>query len=201
MAELTKGATRVTKVSIIPRGLGALGYTLHLPDEENRFLKQKHELMAEIDVLLGGRAAEEVFVGDISTGAGNDLQRATDILKDMITKYGMSDVAGLMVLEQNSGGAFLGGGQVVKDYSEKMAEAIDDTIKTILDERYSYVINTLKEYNEAIEKMTAELLDKEVIEGKRVQEIIKEFEIEHGKVSRLAHIKQENSDEEEKDQA
>ena len=201
MAELTKGATRVTKVSIIPRGLGALGYTLHLPDEENRFLKQKHELMAEIDVLLGGRAAEEVFVGDISTGAGNDLQRATDILKDMITKYGMSDVAGLMVLEQNSGGAFLGGGQVVKDYSEKMAEAIDDTIKTILDERYSYVINTLKEYKAAIEKMTAELLDKEVIEGKRVQEIIKEFEIEHGKVSRLAHIKQENSDEEEKDQA
>ena len=93
MAELTKGATRVTKVSIIPRGLGALGYTLHLPSEEDRFLKQKHELLAEINVLLGGRAAEEVFLGEISTGAGNDLDRATAIIKDMISVYGMSDVA------------------------------------------------------------------------------------------------------------
>ena len=199
MAELTKGATRVTKVSIIPRGLGALGYTLHLPDEENRFLKQKHELMAEIDVLLGGRAAEEIFVGDISTGAGNDLQRATDILRDMITKYGMSEVAGLMVLETNSGGAFLGGGQVIKDYSEKMAEAIDDTIKSILDERYKYVKETLNEYAEAIENMTQELLEKEVIEGSKVQEIIQAFEEKHGKKSRLAHVekKEEKSKEEE----
>ncbi|HHD74664.1 MAG TPA: ATP-dependent zinc metalloprotease FtsH, partial [Nitratifractor sp.] len=188
MAELTVGATRVTKVSIIPRGLGALGYTLHLPDEENRFLKQKHELMAEIDVLLGGRAAEDVFVGDISTGAGNDLQRATDILRDMITKYGMSDVAGLMVLETNSGGAFLGGGQVVKDYSEKMAEAIDETIKNILDNRYAFVKDTLNEYSDAIENMTAELLEKEVIEGSKVQEIIQEFEEKSGKESRLAHV-------------
>ena len=191
MAELTVGATRVTKVSIIPRGLGALGYTLHLPDEENRFLKQKHELMAELDVLLGGRAAEEIFVGDISTGAGNDLQRATDILRDMITKYGMSDVAGLMVLETNSGSAFLGGGQVVKDYSEKMAEAIDDKIKSILDSRYKYVKETLSEYSAAIENMTAELLEKEVIEGKQVQQIIKTFEEENGKESRLAHVKKD----------
>ncbi len=187
MAELTEGATRVTKVSIIPRGLGALGYTLHLPDEENRFLKQKHELMAEIDVLLGGRAAEEVFIGDISTGAGNDLQRATDILRDMITKYGMSEVAGLMVLEKNVGGAFLNGGQVVKEYSEKMAEAIDEKIKSILNERYAYVKDTLKEYAPAIENMVKELLDKEVIEGKKVREIIEEFEKEHNKESRLAH--------------
>ncbi len=197
MAELTKGATRVTKVSIIPRGLGALGYTLHLPDEENRFLKQKHELMAEIDVLLGGRAAEEVFVGDISTGAGNDLQRATDILRDMITKYGMSEVAGLMVLEKNTGGAFLNGGQVIKEYSEKMAEAIDEKIKNILNERYKYVKETLKEYGEAIENMVKELLDKEVIEGRKVQEIIKEFEEKHNKPSRLAHIKEEETHEKE----
>jgi len=200
MAELTKGATRVTKVSIIPRGLGALGYTLHLPDEENRFLKQKHELMAEIDVLLGGRAAEEIFVGDISTGAGNDLQRATDILKDMITKYGMSDVAGLMVLEQHAGGAFLGGGQSVKDYSEKMAEAIDDKIKTVLDERYKYVKDTLKSYAQAIENMTAELLDKEVIEGSKVREIIKEFEENNGLESRLAHKVPEDNKEKNEDE-
>jgi len=187
MAELTEGATRVTKVSIIPRGLGALGYTLHLPEDEERFLKQKHELLAKIDVLLGGRAAEEVFIGEISTGAGNDLQRATDILRDMITKYGMSDVAGLMVLEKNMGGAFLGGGQVVKEYSEKMAEAIDETIKRILNERYEYVKNTLKEYKGAIEAMVKELLDAEVIEGKTVRRIIEEYEKEHGMKSRLAH--------------
>jgi len=187
IGELTEGARRVTKVSIIPRGLGALGYTLNLPDEENRFLKQKHELLAEIDVLLGGRAAEEIFVGDISTGAGNDLQRATDIIKDMITKYGMSDVAGLMVLEKSQGGAFLGGGQVIKDYSEKTAEAIDEAVKKLLDERYEHVKQTLKEYAPAIEEMAKVLLSVEVIEGEKVRQIIEKFEKDNNKPSRLAH--------------
>ncbi len=186
MAELTKGATRVTKVSIIPRGLGALGYTLHLPDEENRFLKQKHELLAEIDVLLGGRAAEEVFLGEISTGAGNDLQRATDIIKSMISVYGMSDVAGLMVLEKSQN-SFLGGGMAQKDYSEKMAEKIDESVKIMLDEHYAKVKTTLKEYAGAIENMTAVLLEVEVIEGAKVRSVIQDFEDENGMESRLAH--------------
>ncbi|NKQ40490.1 MAG: ATP-dependent zinc metalloprotease FtsH [Sulfurovum sp.] len=187
MAEITRGATRVSKVSIIPRGLGALGYTLHLPDEENRFLKQKHELLAEIDVLLGGRAAEEVFLGEISTGAGNDLQRATAIIRDMIAVYGMSDVAGLMVLETQHGGMFLGGGQRVKDYSEVMAEKIDNTIKAMLDEHYTHVKKSLTEYTGAIEGMAAVLLEIEVIEGSKVREIIKEYEESKGMKSRLAH--------------
>ncbi len=186
MAELTKGATRVTKVSIIPRGLGALGYTLHLPDDEDRFLKQKHELMAEIDVLLGGRAAEDVFIKEISTGAGNDLDRATAILKDMISVYGMTDVAGLMVLSRSSN-SFLGGGAVSTDYSEKMAEEMDNFIRTTLNERYTFVKNTLTEYTQAIENMTAVLLDVEVIEGKKVRSIIADFEKENGMESRLAH--------------
>ncbi len=186
MAELTKGATRVTKVSIIPRGLGALGYTLHLPDEEERFLKQKHELLAEIDVLLGGRAAEEVFIGEVSTGAGNDLDRATNILKDMVTVYGMTDVAGLMVLSRSQN-SFLGGGAVSTDYSEKMAEEMDEFIKRTLEERYEYVKKTLREYHDAIEKMANVLLDIEVIEGKKVREIIEAFEKEKNMESRLAH--------------
>jgi len=186
MAELTKGATRVTKVSIIPRGLGALGYTLHLPDDEDRFLKQKHELMAEIDVLLGGRAAEEVFIKEISTGAGNDLDRATAILKDMISVYGMTDVAGLMVLSRSTN-SFLGGGAVSTDYSEKMAEDMDDFIRTTLNERYIFVKKTLTEYAQAIENMTAVLLDVEVIEGKKVRSIIADFEKENNMESRLAH--------------
>ena len=186
MAELTKGATRVTKVSIIPRGLGALGYTLHLPDDEDRFLKQKHELMAEIDVLLGGRAAEEIFIKEISTGAGNDLDRATAILKDMITVYGMTDVAGLMVLSRSTN-SFLGGGAVSTDYSEKMAEEMDNFIKSTLHERYEFVKKTLTEYSQAIENMTAVLLDVEVIEGKKVRSIIADFEEDKGMESRLAH--------------
>ncbi|KYJ86329.1 ATP-dependent zinc metalloprotease FtsH [Sulfurovum riftiae] len=188
MAELSKGATRVTKVSIIPRGLGALGYTLHLPEDEDRFLKQKHELLAEIDVLLGGRAAEEVFIGEISTGAGNDLDRATAILKDMISVYGMSDVAGLMVLKRSEQ-SFLGGGGVVTDYSEKMAENIDEEIKRTLDERYDFVKKTLKDYYDAIDEMAKVLLDVEVIEGKKVRDIIENYEKEKGLPSRLAHTK------------
>jgi cell division protease FtsH len=192
MAELTEGATRVTKVSIIPRGLGALGYTLHLPEDEERFLKQKHELIAEIDVLLGGRAAEEVFIGEISTGAGNDLDRATAILKDMISVYGMTDVAGLMVLSRSQN-SFLGAGAVSTDYSDKMAEEMDNYIRSTLNERYSFVIETLETYRGAIENMTEELLSTEVIEGKTVRRIIEEYEVEKGIASRLAHMKKGES--------
>ena len=195
MAELTKGSTRVTKVSIIPRGLGALGYTLHLPDEEDRFLKRKYELMAEVDVLLGGRAAEEVFLGEISTGAGNDLDRATAILKDMIMVYGMSDVAGLMVLSRSQS-SFLGGGQITNEFSEQMSQEIDTSIKATLTERYEYVKQTLRDYNGAIENMTAVLLDVEVIEGKKVQEIIKAFEEENNLESRMAHLQEAKKEDE-----
>jgi len=186
VAELTKGATRVTKVSIIPRGLGALGYTLHLPEDEERFLEQKHELLAEVDVLLAGRAAEEVFIGEISTGASNDLDRATAILKDMVSVYGMTDVAGLMVLARSKN-SFLGGGAVSTDYSDEMAREMDNYIKNTLTKRYEFVLSTLRDYKEAIENMTKELLEAEVIEGKTVRKIIKEYEETHNLPSRLAH--------------
>jgi cell division protease FtsH len=189
LAELTKGASRVTKVSIIPRGLGALGYTLHLPEEENRFLKQKHELLAELDVLLAGRGAEDVFLGEISTGASNDLQRATDIIKAMISVYGMSDVAGLMVLEKSTGNSFIGGGQTTKDYSDKMAEQIDEAVKSLLSEHYEKVKGILTKYSEAVEEMARVLLEVEVIEGSKVREIIADFEERNGMPSMLAHAK------------
>ncbi len=172
IAEVTKGAKKVNKVSIVPRGLAALGYTLNTP-EENKYLMQKHELMAEVDTLLGGRAAEEVFIGEISTGAGNDLERATDIIKSMATIYGMSDlnIAGLMVLSKQTN-QFLGGGQTTKDYSDEMAHNLDEHIKNTLDARYKVVLQTLKDQKEAMEEMAAELLKEEVMTGKRVQEII-----------------------------
>ncbi|MFW2556188.1 ATP-dependent zinc metalloprotease FtsH [Aliarcobacter butzleri] len=171
IAEITKGANKVNKVSIVPRGLAALGYTLNTP-EENKYLMQKHELLAEVDVLLGGRAAEQVFIGEISTGAGNDLERATGIIKSMATIYGMSDIAGLMVLEKRTN-QFLGG-QTQKDYSDAMAKELDTHVKTVLNERYEIVLQALRDNSAAIEQMTAELLDIEVITGERVREIIKE---------------------------
>ncbi|AXH08932.1 cell division protein FtsH [Malaciobacter halophilus] len=169
IAEITKGAKKVNKVSIVPRGLAALGYTLNTP-EENKYLMQKHELIAEVDTLLGGRAAEEVFIGEISTGAGNDLERATDIIKSMASVYGMSDVAGLMVLEKRQN-QFLGG-QTQKDFSDEMAKNLDDYVKKVLNDRYQAVLQSLRDNSEAIEQMTAELLEIEVISGQRVREII-----------------------------
>lgn len=186
LAETTEGAKRVSKVSIIPRGLAALGYTLNTP-EENKFLMQKHELMAEVDVLLGGRAAEEVFLGEISTGAGNDLERATDIIKAMVSIYGMSDVAGLMVLEKQRN-TFLNGG-TVKDYSDKMAEKLDEHIKKTLQERYEVVKVRLEEYRECIERIVAKLNEFETIDGDQLREVIASFEEENGMPSKLKHTK------------
>ena len=183
IAETTKGAKRVSKVSVIPRGLAALGYTLNTP-EENKFLMQKHELLAEVDVLLGGRAAEEVFIGEISTGASNDLERATDIIKAMISMYGMSEIAGLMVLEKQRN-IFLGGGQTIKDYSEKTAEALDEYVRKTLDERYKGVLKTLQTYKDAIETMVEALYEEETIEGSKVREIIEDFEKKNNMPSRL----------------
>lgn len=183
ISETTKGADKVTKVSIIPRGLAALGYTLNTP-EENKFMMQKHELIARVDVLLAGRAAEEVFIKEISTGAGNDLERATDILKAMVSVYGMSDVAGLMVLEKQRN-TFLTGGQSIKDYSDKMAEKVDDFVKSTLEARYSEVLQTLRTYSGAIEKMVEALYEQETIEGAKVREIIRAYEEENGLPSRL----------------
>ena len=173
IAQITEGAKKVKKVSIVPRGMAALGYTLNTP-EENKYLMQKYELIAEIDTLLGGRAAEEVFIGEISTGASNDLERATDIIKGMVKIYGMSEVSGLMVLEKMNN-QFLGGGfNNQKDYSEKTAEEVDNYIKNLLDERYKEVKFKLKEHKDVIEAMVAELREKEVITGKRVLELIEE---------------------------
>lgn len=189
IAELTKGAKRVTKVSVVPRGLVALGYTLNTP-EENKFMMQKHELLAEVDVLLAGRAAEEVFIKEISTGASNDLERATDIIKAMVSMYGMSDVAGLMVLEKQRA-TFLNGGQSIKDYSDKMAEKVDEFVKTLLHERYTAVLGLLEIYKGAIENMVSALYEEETIEGKRVREIIKNYEEENGLESRLVELEEE----------
>ncbi len=194
LAETTEGAKKVSKVSIVPRGLAALGYTLNKP-EENKFMMQRHELWAEVDVLLGGRAAEQVFIGEISTGAGNDLERATDIIKSMVQTYGMSDVAGLMVLEK-SRQSFIGGQQQpTREYSDKMAENMDEFIKSSLSEHYELVVARLEEYRDAIEAMVALLYKKENIEGSEVRDIIINFEKENGIESKVSEINDEIAEE------
>lgn len=184
IAEITKGAKKVTKVSIIPRGLAALGYTLNTP-EENKYLMQKHELLAEVDVLLGGRAAEDVFLGEISTGASNDLERATDIIKAMVSYYGMTDVAGLMVLEKQRNVFLNGGLGSSREYSEEMAQKMDAHIKAVLNERFNVVKESLETYKEAIENIVKELFEKENIDGQKVREIISEYEKAHHLESRI----------------
>jgi len=185
MAETTKGAKKVSKVSIVPRGLAALGYTLNTP-EENKYLAQQHELLAEVDVLLGGRAAEQVFIGEISTGASNDLERATDIIKSMVQVYGMSDIAGLMVLEKQRQ-SFLGGGMggQPREYSEKMAEDMDQYVKATLETHYKAVVSRLEEYRGAIENMVTELYKTETIAGDMVRKVITDFEAENGIASKV----------------
>ncbi|MDE7448562.1 MAG: ATP-dependent zinc metalloprotease FtsH, partial [Helicobacter sp.] len=184
LAEITKGAKKVSKVSIIPRGLAALGYTLNTP-EENKYLMQKHELIAEVDVLLGGRAAEDVFIGEISTGASNDLERATDIIKAMISYYGMTDIVGLMVLEKPRNTFLNGGLSSAREFSDKTAQEVDDYVKGFLRERFDAVRAALQDYKGAIEIMVKDLYDKETIDGERVREIIAEYEKEQGIPSRL----------------
>jgi len=184
IAETTKGSKKVNKISIIPRGLAALGYTLNTP-EENKYLMQKHELVAEVDVLLGGRAAEEVFIGEISTGAANDLERATDIVKAMASYYGMSDVAGLMVLEKQQSVFLNGGISSTRDFSDKTSEELDRYTREFLNERYEAVKKRLEEYRGAIEETVKDLFKKETIDGLRMREIIEKYEKDNNIESKL----------------
>jgi len=195
IAETTKGSKKVNKISIIPRGLAALGYTLNTP-EENKYLMQKHELVAEVDVLLGGRAAEEVFIGEISTGAANDLERATDIVKAMASYYGMSDVAGLMVLEKQQSVFLNGGTTSTRDYSNKTSEELDRFTKEFLNERYQDVKKRLEEYRGAIEETVKDLFKKETIDGLRMREIIEKYEKDNNIESKLVPLSADKMEDE-----
>ncbi len=162
-AAFTDGADPVQKISIIPRGIGALGYTLQTPTED-RFLMTKQELLGKIDVLLGGRAAEEIIFNEVSTGASNDITRATDIARSLITEYGMSDKFENMVLTKRSA-TFLGqeSGMSQREYSETTQQYVDEEVAKIISGRYEQVVKLLKEKSAILESITAKLLEKETI--------------------------------------
>lgn len=155
---------RVHQVSIIPRGRAG-GYTMSLPKEDT-FFNSRTEMLEEIVSLLGGRVAEQLMLGDISTGASNDIERATNIAKAMVTKYGMSDKLGARAFGGQNEEIFLGRdyGHTI-DYSQATAAQIDDEIKNIIDSCYERCTNILKENEEKLTKVAELLLEKEKIEG------------------------------------
>lgn len=169
-AYMTPGAQPVSKISIIPRGMGALGYTLQYPTED-RFLLSQSELLGNIDTLLGGRAAEEVVFGEISTGAGNDISRASDLVRRMITEFGMSDKYRNITLPTTQSG--IAGVAGAREYSEKAQEYIDTETARIVNDRYGIVKGKIEKNRTALEKITSKLLENEVIEGSEFEAIAK----------------------------
>ncbi|HEU5193992.1 MAG TPA: ATP-dependent zinc metalloprotease FtsH, partial [Methylomirabilota bacterium] len=162
VAELRPHADRVHKISIIPRGVAALGYTEQQPTED-RYLLTRAELLDRIDVLLGGRVAEEIIFGDISTGAANDLQRATDMARHMVAQYSMSEKLGLATFEEPRQTFLAPGGATPREYSDATAEAIDLEITAILDVAHRRVRETLTAHRSALEALAKLLMDKEVV--------------------------------------
>jgi cell division protease FtsH len=170
------GADPIQKISIIPRGIAALGYTLQLPTED-RFLMTKTELENKIAVLLGGRNAEELIFGEASTGAQNDLVKATDIAKSMIKSYGMSDKLGTITLDRERQPLMMQiqAPQEKGDYSEETAREIDCEVRRIIDEQYERVKRLLAERKAALLEGAKRLLDQEVISGSDLKAIMDKY--------------------------
>jgi cell division protease FtsH len=175
VAAYTKGADPVHKISIIPRGIGALGYTIQLPTED-RFLLTEEELLGKIDVMLGGRASEQIFFGEISTGAANDIARATDVARKMISDYGMSDKFENVVLSSQRSTALLPGetAPVQREYSESTQQYIDEEITRIIKSRYEKVVKFLEGKKVTIAKIAEKLLEVESLGEEEFKALIKE---------------------------
>ena len=170
VAAFTPDSDPVHKITIIPRGSGVGGFTMHLPDEDEIHGTERM-MYAEIDSLLGGRAAEQIVLGEISTGASSDIQRATDIIHDMITVYGMSDKFRNMTLGKRGGG-YSGEPSLVREYSETTQQYIDEEIARVMDERYKHVLSLLGEKKELLEFIANRLLEIETMEGKEFYDIV-----------------------------
>jgi cell division protease FtsH len=166
------GTDPVQKISIIPRGISALGYTMQVPTED-RFLMKKTELLNKITSLLGGRAAEEIIFGDISTGAHNDLARATDIAGSMIREYGMSAALGQVYLSPEKRPQFLGVGmRQGGEYSEDTAKIIDREIREIISGEYGRALEILNSRKDVLVSGAQLLLEQEKIDGEQIKALI-----------------------------
>ena len=171
-AAFTPTADPVHKITIIPRGMGALGYTMQLP-EDDTFLSSEKKLLGDVDVMLGGRAAEQIIFNEISTGAANDIQRATDTVRKMITDYGMSTRFKNMTLGKAGKGYGSDSPELVREYAETTQQYIDEEIARIIDERYNHVLEMLGAHKDLLEYIAKRLLEIETMEGKEFEDIIK----------------------------
>jgi cell division protease FtsH len=172
VASLSPNADPVRRISIIPRGISALGYTLQLPTED-RYLMTKTELLDRLAVLLGGRVAEEITFGEISTGAHNDLQRATDIATSMVKEYGMSEKLGYVTYEKEKNPLFLSSSLFSsREYSEETAKQIDEEVKKIADDTYRKAKEILTAKKNELGELARLLLEKEVVEEADLKKIL-----------------------------
>ena len=172
-AALQKHSEPVQKITIVPRTMGALGYTMQVPEEE-KYLMSKEDLETELVTLLGGRAAEELVFDSITTGASNDIERATNIAKAMITQYGMSDKFGLMSLSTVED-QYLGGRNVL-NCGEETASQIDEEVMKMLRAAYEKSKELLRGHREALDKIAAYLIERETITGKEFMQILEQVE-------------------------
>lgn len=172
VATLMPGAGRVEKISIVPRGVGALGYTLQLP-EEDRFLMVEDEIRGRIATLLGGRSAEELVFGKVSTGASDDIQKATDLAERSVTIYGMSDELGPVAFEKIEQQFLEGLTNPRRPVSPKIAEEIDREVKRIVDGAHHMALSVLGENRQLLEEAAERLLLQEVLEGEQLREFLK----------------------------
>lgn len=168
---LQKNTQPVQKITIVPRTMGSLGYTMQMPEEE-RYLMTKEEILDQITTFLGGRAAEEVIFNSATTGAANDIERATALARSMVSQYGMSDRFGMMGLESVEN-KYLDG-RAVKNCSDVTAAAIDDEILKIMTQCYNKAIQLLQENIEALHRISKYLIEKETITGEEFMKILKE---------------------------
>ena len=175
LAMTLPGTAEVQKISIIPRGIAALGYTLQLPTED-RYLMTRSELETKIAVLLGGRAAEELVYGEVSTGAHDDLRKATDIASAMVNQYGMSDTLGQVSLERDSPSPFLDLPQRARatGHSDDTAREIDCEIRRIVDQQYERAKSTLRQAEPFLRKAAKTLIERETLSGEQLRLMAKE---------------------------
>jgi len=171
VAKLCTKTDPVHKVTIIPRGR-ALGVTMQLP-EQDRYSMDRERMLQTISVLFGGRIAEELFMNQMTTGASNDFERATNLARDMVTRYGMSEVLGPMVYGENEGEVFLGRSITThKNVSEATMQKVDSEIRRIIDEQYNFARRLLEENRDKVEAMTAALLEWETIDADQINDIM-----------------------------
>jgi cell division protease FtsH len=177
VASALPGLDPVHKISIVQRGFGALGYTMQLPFED-RYLMTRTDLLHQLSVLLGGRTAEEIALGEISTGAQNDLQRASDIARAMVTEFGMSDSVGAINYAPQKRSRFLDIGMPNDSgpYAEETAQTIDREVKRIVSESHAVARRVLNERRLTLEAVTRRLLEKEVMEGDELRRMMAETE-------------------------